>query len=307
LSSCRPAQPDTIFQIGSVSKEFTAAAILQLQAAGQLNIDDKVQRYLPGYAFDPRLTLRMLLNQTSGLPDYVEFSRASSWVRGVAQADVLTAIVNANTLFAPGTAYAYSNSNYFVLAAIVEAVSKTTYADYLTRHIFQPVGLSHTSVAAPSGAQTASPYSLTHPAVAGTAGLAAGLVPDPSYLFGAADLWSNGEDLAKWNAALLGGAVISPDLLTQALTPPASIPVYQTGEATSYGMGWVRGSLAGHPLAWHNGKTYDYTAYNGAFLDDGVSLSILANVDLQEDTPFFGFAQNLMQSVCSGQGTATSC
>lgn len=303
LARCRPAAPGDAFQIGSVTKQFTAAAILQLQDAGQLDIDHKVQRYLPGYAVDPRLTLRMLLNQTSGLPDYAQFAAASGWVKGVPQAVVLDAIVKAPALFAPGTAYAYSNSNYFMLAAVIEAVGKTSYADYLSRHIFQPLGLQHTAYAAPLEAQTALPYTSTRPLVAGTQGLAAGIIPDPSLFFGASALWSTGADLATWNAALLGGAVVSPALLATALTPPAAVPVFQNGAATSYAMGWIRGSVEGHPLAWHNGKTYAYTAFNGILPDNGYSLSILANVDVQEETPLFALAQGLAQAICKAPGT----
>ena len=307
LTTCRPAQSDTVYQIGSVTKQFTAAAILQLQAAGKLNIDDKVQRYLPDYAFDSRLTLRTLLNQTSGLPDYAKFDNAAAWITGVAQADVLKAIVNAPKLFSPGAAYSYSNSNYFILAVILEVVTKTSYADYLSRHIFQPLGLNHTFYATPSNALMALPYTTTRPLVSGSKGLAAGIIPDPSFFSGAGALWSSGEDLAKWNAALLDGAVISPELLSLAVTPPASVPIFQNGTTTPYAMGLLRGSMNGRSFVWHNGRTYAYTAFNGMFLDDGFSLSILTNINLQEETPLLSFAQKLMQKICSGQGTAAGC
>ena len=249
----------------------------------------------------------MLLNQTSGLPDYVEFDDAAAWAKGVAQDVVLTAIFKPSLQFTPGSAYAYSSSNYFVLGAVVQSVARTSYADYLAGHIFQPLGLNHTSYATPPAAQTTLPYTTTRPLVAGTKGLADGIALDPSFLSGAGALWSTGEDLAAWDAALLGGAVVPADRLALALTPPASIPDFQSGAPTSYGMGWVRGTSTGHPLTWHNGKTYAYTAFNGMLLDDGLSLSILANVDLQENPALYAFAQNLLQSICRGQGTAANC
>lgn len=307
LSGCRPAQAGTVYQIGSVTKQFTAAAILQLQATGLLGIDDKVSRYLPAYGFDDRLTLRMLLNQTSGLPDYVEFADGLSSVQHIAQADVLAGIAAAHLLFAPGSAYAYSNSNYFILASVIEAVSKTSYADYLASHIFQPVGLVHTSYAAPRGGEAAQPYTRTRPLVPGTPGLAAGIALDPSALFGAGALWSTTEDLAKWDAAVLSGTVIPSDLLALALTPPASIPVFQGNATTDYAMGWVRDDLGGHTLAWHNGRTYAYSAFNGVFLDDGISVSILANIDLHDDPVLLGLALTLLRKICNGQQAALSC
>src|SRR5262252_4780313 len=85
LHACAPVLPETVFQIGSVTKQFSAAAVLQLYHAGKLNIDDPVASYLPRYAFDRRITLRMLLNQTSGLRDYLQFGYAPTWLNGVSE------------------------------------------------------------------------------------------------------------------------------------------------------------------------------------------------------------------------------
>ena len=145
LSNCQAAQPDNNFQIGSVTKQFTAAAVLQLQNAGMLDIDHAVVSYLPSYGFDSRITLRMLLNQTSGLADYLAFAAAPTWVNGVSEQTVLTAIAQAPLILTPGSSYSYSNSNYYILGSIIEAVSGITYPNYLANNIFTPVGLSHTS------------------------------------------------------------------------------------------------------------------------------------------------------------------
>src|SRR5882757_6106065 len=131
LTTCQPARAETEFQIGSVTKQFTAAAILKLGSSGALDIDDPVITHLPAYGFDPRITLRTLLNHTSGLPDYVSFSAASSWTAGVSEQTVLTQISTAPLMFTPGSAYSYSNSNYYVLGAVIEAVSSMSYQDYL--------------------------------------------------------------------------------------------------------------------------------------------------------------------------------
>jgi D-alanyl-D-alanine carboxypeptidase len=295
LSTCEAVQPATVFQIGSITKQFTAAAVLQLQNAGTLNIDNPVATYLASYPFDPRITLRMLLNQTSGLPDYHDFPAANSWINGVPEQTVLRQIASATLLFTPGTAYAYSNSNYFVLGSIIEAASGTTYSDYLAVNIFQPVALSSSSYLRP--AASASPYNAAH---------GPGLIEDPSYNFAAGALWSNVQDLATWDAALLNGKVIAAPLFTVMVTP-ANVPDFPQGQPSKYAMGWVRGTVVGHPFVWHNGETFSYTAFNAVFLDDGFSVSLLANGALNEDVPFFSLADHIIQGICTTSATAGNC
>lgn len=295
LATCTPVQPGTQFQIGSITKQFTAAAILQLQNAGKLNIDDGLSVYLPSYGFDSRITLRTLLNQTAGLQDYLNFPDANSWIGGVAESTVLAEIAQAPLTFTPGQYYAYSNSNYFVLGSVIEAVSSQTYADYLSSNIFQPLGLSNTSYLEPSGA--ASPYLQSQ---------VAGLVPDPSLFFSAGALWSNVQDLATWDAALLGGKVIPSSLFTTMVTPSGA-PNYPQGGATDYAMGWVQDVELGHPFIWHNGETFSYTSINGLFLDDGFTVVVLTNVPVSEGTPFLSLEEQIMQTVCSTSTTAGDC
>ena len=306
LGSCRTAQADTEYQIGSVTKQFTAAAILQMEKAGHLNLDQAVSQVLPSYAFDPRITVRMLLNQTSGLDDYLGFPKPAGWTNGLAQQTVLTAIVQAPLLFSPGTAYAYSNSNYYILGAVIEAVSGTTYAEYLTNRILQPTNLTHTSFAQVQSA--ALPYTYTNPAVAGTTGLAVGIVPDASVFFSAGNLWSNVHDLTVWDAALRAGGVLPAAQWAEMTTPPASVPVFQqAGVSSTYAMGWQAETIGVHPFVWHNGQTLAYTAFNGMFLDDGWSITILTNVDIQEQTPLLDFAHSVIAGICANAATTSSC
>jgi D-alanyl-D-alanine carboxypeptidase len=295
LSTCEPVQAATVFQIGSVTKQFTAAAVLQLQNSAALHIDDPVVTYLASYPFDPRITLRMLLNQTSGLPDYHNFPAASSWINGVPEQTVLSQIAQATLLFTPGTAYGYSNSNYFVLGSVIEAASGTTYPDFMAANIFQPVALSSTAYGEPSA--FASPYNAAH---------GPGVVADPSYNFAAGALWSNVQDLAAWDAALLNAQVIPAPLFALMVTP-ANVPDYPQGQPSKYAMGWVRGTVVGHPLIWHNGETFSYTAFNGMFLDDGFSVSLLANGAVTEDVPFATLGYQIFQGICTSSATAANC
>ena len=294
LSTCQAVQPSVEFQIGSVTKQFTAAAILQLQNAGKLNIDQAVASYLPGYGFDSRVTLRMLLNQTSGLADYLGFPAANSWVDGVSEQTVLTQIVQAPLVFTPGSLYSYSNSNYFVLGSIIESVSGVTYSNDLAADTLTPVGLSHTSYLQPL--DSAAPYN---------PGPIPGFIPDPSFFFSAGALWSNVHDLAVWDGALLDGKVIPSSLLTLMVTPP-SVSSAQGG-SSDYAMGWVRDSAAGHPFIWHNGETYSYTAFNGVLLDDHFSVTILTNMPVNEDTPLLNLGKQLIMAICTSAATAGNC
>ena len=306
LGSCRIAQADTEYQIGSVTKQFTAAAILQMEQAGLISLDTLVGHYMPSYAFDPRITVRMLLNQTSGLDDYLGFPKPTGWLMGLSQQTVLTAIVRAPLLFPPGTAYAYSNSNYYTLGAVIEAVSGTTYGDYVISHILQPTNLTHTSFA--QALSAAQPYTFTNPAVAGSTGLAVGIVPDASVFFSAGNLWSNVQDLAIWDAALRAGSVLPAALWAEMVTPPTSIPVFQqSGASSTYAMGWQAETIGVHPFVWHNGQTLAYTAFNGLFLDDGWSITILTNVDVQEQTPLLDFAHSVIAGICANAATTSSC
>jgi D-alanyl-D-alanine carboxypeptidase len=295
LDTCLPVQPSMDFQIGSVTKQFTAAAVLQLQNAGKLNIDDPAVTYLPSYAIDPRITLRMLLTQTSGLQNYLDFPEASSWFNGVSEQTVLTQIAQAPLLFTPGTYYAYSNSNYFVLGSVIEEVSSVTYPSYMAANIVQPLGLNNTSYLQPAGA--ASPY---------TQGPSPGAIPDPSLYFSAGALWSNVQDLAIWDAALLNGKVIPPAWFTVMVTPSGT-PMYPQGGSSPYAMGWVLGTEEGHPFVWHNGETAAFTSFNSVFLDDGFSVIVLTNMPVKEDTPLLNLGQELMQGICSSSATAGNC
>ena len=294
LTSCQPVQSATEFQIGSVTKQFTAAAVLKLQAAGALNIDDSVSTQLPAYGFDARITVRMLLNQTAGLPDYTSFTDASSWTTGVSEQTVLTQIASAAGLFTPGSAYSYSNSNYFVLGAVVEAVTGVSYPDYLTEQIYPSAGLAHTQYTQPS--QSAAPYST---------GSSPATIADPSFEFAAGALWSNVNDLTTWDGALYDSKVIPSGSFSLMVTPP-NVPAFQQGTPSNYGMGWARGMAVGHDFVWHDGMTSGYSAFNGLFLDDGFSISILTN-NAVSSAGMEAFAVAVLHDVCTNSGTAANC
>jgi D-alanyl-D-alanine carboxypeptidase len=295
LKSCLPAAASTVFQIGSVTKQFTAAAILQLVNGGQLDLDRAVSEVLPAYGFDSGITLRMLLNQTSGLDDYIDFPEAAAWTNGVSSQTVLAKIAQAPLLFSPGAAYSYSNSNYYVLGSIIEAVTGLSYADYLTANVLGPAQLSQTSYLQPLS--SASPY---------TSAWADGALWDASFTFAAGALWSNVTDLALWNSALLNNKVIPAASFTSSVTAP-DVPVFGQSGVSQYGMGWYRTTQLGRLLVLHDGATASYSAFNGMFVDDGFSIAILTNVALANGATFEGTATTLINAICGASATANSC
>src|SRR5580700_5051463 len=119
LSTRQATQPSVIFEIGSITKQFTAALIMKLQEQGRLHVDDSVANYLPAYGFPPAVTIRMLLTHTSGLADFTNFPDFGQWVRnGISEPAALTEIAQAGLQFQPGTQWAYSNSNYYLLGSV---------------------------------------------------------------------------------------------------------------------------------------------------------------------------------------------
>ncbi len=295
LTTCTLMAADAQMQIGSLTKQFTAVAILQLQQAGKLDIDQPAVSYLPTYAFDTRITLRMLLNQTSGLQDYLGFPELQQYITGAAEPIALDAIVQHPLHFAPGMAYEYSNSNYFILGSVLEAVTGTSYRDYLLAKVFAPAGLASTFYQRP--ARSAAPY------VQGSDGKpTAGIIPDSSAYFSAGALWSNVQDLSIWDAALLSGKEIPSSLATLMMTP-SGLPPFNPQDQTRYGMGLIDGgTLAGHTFVWHNGQTISYTSFDGMLTDDGFTLTVLTNYPTTEDFPLYAFGTNLIGSLCAVSG-----
>jgi len=290
LSDCLPTQSDTPFQLASITKTFTAAAILQQQSTGVLDLDTPVLTYLPAYPFDPRITVRMLLNQISGLADYLNdyalFPQTATWVvQGVTEQTVLTAIAQAPLQFTPGSEYQYSDSNYFVLACILEAVTSETYSDYLSMKILGPLGLTHTSTTQPLAA--ALPYDVSAIAYPVEAQILA-----PSSRFG---VWSDVQGLASFDAALFAGQVLPDAQFMEMVTPPST-------PTSPYAMGWFRGTLLNRPLAWHTGGLPGVAAFNGLFLDDGFSVTILMNA--VPSNAITDFAQQVVQAICA---SPTAC
>lgn len=287
--------PAAIFEIGSITKQFTAALIMKLQEQGLLHVDDSVSIYLSEYNFPQAITLRMMLTHTSGLADFTNFPQLGDWVRnGVSEATVLAAISQTPLEFAPGTQYSYSNSNFFALGTIIEKLTGQSYTANLNQYIFQPLALTSTYYSLPPAAQSATGYTNS------AAGLVPALVWDRSAAFAAGALSSNVYDLINWDNALLNGKVVSAASL-KAMTTSNGFPLPGGG---SYGFGLALATLYNHPVIWHNGQIGGFTAENAVFLDSGFAVVVLTN-DQDADTD--SIVLKIMDAVCNSTQLSGNC
>ena len=242
------ATPATNFRLASMTKQFTAAAILLLAEDGRLSIDDPVCRWLPTLPDSANAVLiRDLLGHTSGLRDFEDLipEGASSQLR---DADVLALLEAPDRgYFPPGTNFRYSNSGYVLLGLVVARAAGVGFAAFLQRRIFQPLGMQHT-VAFEAGISQ-----VAHRAFGYSKSGSSWERTDQdltSATLGDGGIYSSIDDLAKWDAALYDGRLLRPESLRQAFTPS----VDGDDPAVRYGFGW---RISGHAL-WHSGESIGF-------------------------------------------------
>ena len=258
-----PATPQTPFVIGSVSKSFTALAIMQLSEGGKIDLDTPARRYLPWFRLadvtaSDRITVRQLLNQTSGIPTEAGLTPLREPAQTL-EAQV-RALAGVRPISAPGTTFTYSNANYEVLGLIVQTVSGQPYASYVQHHIFAPLAMTHSyttdDAARRDGLGTASTFFF---------GMRRDRRPfyRPDFL-PAGFLISSAEDMAHYLVAQMNGGryggrvILSPAGIATLHRPAVQQPA--PGGQAFYAMGWVVSTVNGIPLIWHNGSSTDMHA-----------------------------------------------
>ena len=260
LDKTTPITLDTVFAIGSLSKQFTAAAILQLADEGVLKLSDSAATYVPELPED--ITIQQLLWQTAGLTEY-----AHGINLGKSPEELLHIVATPPPRFPAGTRWAYSNSNYYMLGRIVELASKQSYNDYLHAHVLVRAGLGATQVC-PRVPEA-------HATIGGGSAVTEG---NPSHFefYGAAGfMCSSARDLLRWQNALFGGKVLVPDSLAK-LTTPGTLA---DGTPTDYGDGWVIDTMGTHRRIWHNGEVSGYESLLSWFPDDLIQIVLLTNTE----------------------------
>jgi CubicO group peptidase (beta-lactamase class C family) len=266
------ATPDTIFRIGSVSKQFTAVAILRLAEEGKLSLDDPLTKYFPGWPQGDAILLRHLLNHRSGLANYTSKPDFMNRVtEPVAPADLIASFRDDPPDFPPGSKFAYCNTGYFLLGEIVARVSGLSFGDYLRTAFFEPLGMRSTGVfrndAPPPGA--AKGYSFSDDS----------FVPavdwDMSRAGGAGALYSTVGDLCLWTEALHGGKVLKPESLALMLAVPTEGD--EADGVGQYGMGLYHSTMGGLPVIEHSGGLHGFASRLSWFPDQKLVVAVLAN------------------------------
>ncbi len=271
LASGAPVTANTHFEIGSVSKQFTAAAVLQLSERHQLNLDDLLGKYVPEYSAGAAVTIRQLLYQTSGIPNFTEgndFMEVASTQRPSLQA-ILDRISGKPLAFPPGSDWAYSNTNYVLLAYVIEHVSGESYDQYIRERVFAPAGMTNSGFGSdePRLGDVATGYYPNGNVVTPSPHVDEGWAP------GAGTIVSTLGDMIKWDHALLQGRVVS----LQSVRLMREAGSTSSGKSTGYGMGWYIDTEKGHERIWHNGGTFGSSATNTTFPSDHEIIIVFDN------------------------------
>lgn len=246
-------RPDQKSRIASITKGFTAAAIMQQVQQGNISLEDPVSKYVSGIDRGNEITIHMLLSHTSGLPS--NFTRAE----GITIEDTLAEIRTKKLMAEPGAEYRYSNNGYILLAAILERVSGKEYGVYLHEQFFKPIGMKDTGTATPS-TKTIKGYTDQK-----------GTWAEASYYVsqsGTGTLYSTVDDLLKWDQALRGNKVLSEEIQETMYTPYSD---------RNYGYGWMVSETEEGTVVFHNGSGTGYSTGISRNLDNGITVILLGN------------------------------
>jgi CubicO group peptidase (beta-lactamase class C family)/microsomal dipeptidase-like Zn-dependent dipeptidase len=269
-----PAASDTNYRLASVTKQFTAAAILLLAEAGKLQLDDPVRQWLPTLPdAAQRVTIRHLLTHTGGLIDYEDFVVDDA--PQVHDADVLAILEKQNrTYFPPGSNYRYSNSGYALLSLIVEQASGQRFAAFLHDRIFQPLGM-HATIAFENGVSTVAARAYGYSASGGT--WTRTDQSSTSAVLGDGGIYSSTRDLARWDAALYDDRLLRRQSRELAFTPAT----HTDNPSIDYGFGW---RITGETL-WHSGETRGFRNVIVRYPERKLTVIVLTNRNDPEPYP----------------------
>lgn len=271
--------PENALRLGSITKQFTATAILLLHDEGKLSVDDDITKHLPDYPTrGKKISIEHLLTHTSGIASYTgKPGYALNMAQDLSVAQMIDSFKNDPLDFEPGSQYRYNNSGYFLLGAIIEKISGQSYAAFLEQRIFKPLGMKDTyyegmgrskaPVAAGhtrsgSGYGPARPLSMTQPYAAGS-------------------LVSTVDDLAKWDAAVAAGRLLKPASWQRAF----SAYVLKDGKPTTYGYGWGLSQVQGEAAIGHSGGINGFTSYALRLPEQKLYVAVLTNSDAGPANP----------------------
>jgi CubicO group peptidase (beta-lactamase class C family) len=262
-------RPQTQLRIGSITKQFTAAAVLRLQELGKLQVSDPISVYLPDFPGGESITIHQLLTHTAGVPNYTRRPDLEQVIQTPIALDDLVAQIAGQPLeFSPGRQFAYSDSGYVILTKIIEVAASQPYESVVKSLFFDQAGMSRSGYdfLAPDLIEPAVGYQLT------PGGPRQAVNTDSSWPSGAGALYSTTEDLYRWDRALKGNQLLQDPSLEAMFTP-----WIDTGQGFAYGYGWEIGQVAGHPAQTHAGTVPGFASFIARFPEDDAAVIILSN------------------------------
>ena len=273
LDSNLAAKPDMQYSIGSISKQFTAAAILMLQEQGKLTLDDPVSKWMPGLTRADQVTIRELLSHTSGYQDYWPQDYVMPMMlKPTTAQQIIDTWAKKPLDFDPGTKYQYSNTNYVIAGLIVEKASGMPMLQLLHQRIFDPLGMKSIANVDEAKLPDTDPEGYMRYALGP-------LRPAPKegkgWIFAAGELAMTAEDLAKWDISMISQTVLKPASYREMEREI----VLKNGVGTRYGLGVQVRSVDGHRVLSHGGEVSGFTAENMVLPDDGIAIIVQTNQD----------------------------
>jgi CubicO group peptidase (beta-lactamase class C family) len=261
-ASQKPNDPSMVYQIGSVTKQFTAAAILKLQEQKKLSVNDPVSKYFPKLKEGGRITIRHLLTHTSGLYNYT--NDTTFWMHEAAipssREKMIGRFANMPLDFEPGTKFSYSNSGYVLLGYIIEQVSGKTYEQYIRENIFRPLGMNRSGFDFTKATGRATGYY-----VGGASEPA--MIVDSTGSYAAGSIYTTTSDLFKWVQAMHNKKIIKAESWEQAFTPFKG----------QYGYGLIMDKMYGQKRVWHNGGIHGFVSNLEYFPESNTTVILISN------------------------------
>lgn len=267
-----PLTTDNVFEIGSITKQFTSVSILMLEEQGKLQLQDEITKYIPDYpTLGKTITIHHLLNHTSGIKSYTNMESFKKNARkDMTPTELIDVFKNEPMGFDPGEKFLYNNSGYILLGHIIEVVSGESYADFIQKYIFDKVGMTSTYYGSMkkiipnrasgysdnNGFTNADYLSLTLPYAAGS-------------------IMSTVDDLLKWQNAISANSLIKRSSLEKAINGS----ILNSGEKIPYGYGWGKGSISGSKTIEHSGGIFGYTSNGIFFPEENMYVIALSNCD----------------------------
>jgi len=281
-----PLNVNSVFKIGSITKQFTAVSILMLEEKGKLNLRDDIKKYIPDYPTNGKnITIHNLLNHTSGIKDYSSMDNFNEFSKKeLTPKELIDIFKNEPSDFEPGTQFKYNNSGYILLGYIIEKITKASYADFIDKNIFKPLNmtLSYYKNRNEIIAEEVNGYSIENKKIIDAEYLS------PDFIYAAGALMSTTEDLLKWQNALTTDKLIKKTTFEKAVNGST----LSDGTKINYGYGLISGDIKGSKTVEHSGQIFGFNSTAIYLPKEDTYVVVLGNSD-NPDLNVGGFARKI--------------